>query len=315
LIPQLTPIAEWLNAGGQDQNDFMKKLADLEKWINKQQFKLERLEYVKETLAIMLEESVQELEKKSGDLAHANQSLLKAMESLQTHAADLEEQKKQVELEKARSEKLLHDILPSEVVRELNAYGRSYARKYNEVSVLFADIRDFSSITEQLSPSEVVTLLDDYFRGFDHIMEKYGMEKIKTIGDAYMCVSGLFGDHSNTAVTAIQAATDMFAFAVSLGQSKKIQGLPAFEFRIGIHTGPVVGGVIGMKKFAFDIWGDTVNMATRLEQNGETGRINISAASYELVKERFSCSPRGTIRLKNGREMEMYFVEWQIAEM
>lgn len=284
-------------------------LAKIEKQIHNLEFKVERLNDVKDTLSIMVEESVSELESKSEAITKINDELSRALNELKNYAAEVEKQKRQVEIEKSKSDKLLLDILPQEIVSELKTYGRSYARKYEEVSVLFADIKDFSTVAAQLRPDELVSHLDDYFRGFDHIIENYGMEKIKTIGDSYLCVSGLFDKQANHAFHTVQAARDMQQFISSFGDSKKIQGLPVFKFRIGIHSGPLVAGVIGMKKFAFDVWGDTVNMAARMEQYGEAGRINISHSTYTLIREHFNCISRGMITLKNGREMEMYFAE------
>jgi class 3 adenylate cyclase len=277
------------------------------------EFKVEMLNGVKETLSLMLEETVNELESKSKKIEEANNELSKALEQLKAHASEVELQKKNVETEKARSEKLLQDILPVEIIHELKTYGKSFARRYEHVTVMFADIKDFSTIAENLLPDEVVTYLDEYFRGFDHIIEKHGMEKIKTIGDAHLCVSGLFNNEELSALSAVNAAMDMLEFANSFGASKKIQGMPVFDFRIGIHTGGVVGGVIGVKKFAFDIWGDTVNMATRMEQSGEAGKVNISASTYNEVKDKYACIERGKVSLKNGRKMEMFFVDRKLG--
>ncbi len=296
-----------------EKEALLSALVRIEKLINNLEFKVERLNDVKDTLSIMVEESVSELENKSEAIAKINGELSLALNELKIYAAEVEKQKKQVEIEKSKSDKLLMDILPQEIVNELKTYGRSYARKYEEVSVLFADIKGFSTLAAQLRPDELVSLLDDYFRGFDHIIENYGMEKIKTIGDAYMCVSGLFDKQANHAFRTVQAARDMQQFISSFGDSKKIQGLPAFKFRIGIHSGPLVAGVIGMKKFAFDVWGDTVNMAARMEQYGEADRINISNSTYTLIMEHFNCISRGMIKLKNDRELEMYFVEGPVS--
>lgn len=273
------------------------------------QFKVERLEAMRQTLTVMLDESVAELENKSQMLSDLNADLSKTLADLQDRNAEIEKQKQELEVEKGRSEKLLLDILPQEVVNELKKFGRSYARKYEQASVLLADIKNFTSIAAGLEANELVSLLDDYFRGFDRIMDRYGIEKIKTIGDAYMCASGLFHDTPTHAVNIVHAAVDMQLFANSLGISKEVQGLPAFQFRIGIHSGAVIAGVVGARKFAYDIWGDTVNMAARMEQNGEPGKINISATTYELIKDVFNCTCRGVLPVKNAPDMQMFFVE------
>jgi class 3 adenylate cyclase len=211
--------------------------------------------------------------------------------------------------EKERADQLLLNILPEEIANELKQFGKSYARKHEEVTILFADIKGFSSIAETLSAQELVTQLDECFRAFDHIVDKHGLEKIKTVGDAYVCAAGLpkyFADH---AAKAVSVALDMMNFIKGFSITRTIQDLPAFEFRIGIHTGPVITGVVGLKKFTYDIWGDAVNLAARMEQHGEAGKINISESTYGLVKDKFTCVPRGKISAKNKGEVEMYFVE------
>jgi class 3 adenylate cyclase len=221
--------------------------------------------------------------------------------------AQIEEQK--LREEKKRSDSLLLNILPEEIANELKQFGKSYARNHAEVTIFFADIKGFSSIAENLSAEELVMQLDECFRAFDKIIEKHGLEKIKTLGDAYICACGLPTPVHENAIKTVNAAIDMLDFLKGFNISKKIQDLPAFEFRVGIHTGPVVTGVVGLKKFTYDIWGDTVNMAARMEQHGEPGRINISENTYELIKNKFTCTPRGKIQAKNKGEIDMYFVE------
>ncbi|MBX7109554.1 MAG: adenylate/guanylate cyclase domain-containing protein [Chitinophagales bacterium] len=211
--------------------------------------------------------------------------------------------------EKERADKLLLNILPAEIAEELKQFGKSYARKHDEVTILFADIKGFSSIAETLSAQELVTQLDECFRAFDHIVDKHGLEKIKTVGDAYVCACGLPNPVADHATKTIRAALDMMNFIRGFSITRTIQDLPAFDFRIGIHTGPVVTGVVGLKKFTYDIWGDAVNMAARMEQHGEAGKINISESTHTLVKDKFKCTARGKIPAKNKGEVEMYFVE------
>jgi class 3 adenylate cyclase len=214
--------------------------------------------------------------------------------------------------EKKRSDSLLLNILPEEIANELKQFGKSYARKHDEVTILFADIKGFSTIAENLSAEELVNQLDECFRAFDHIVEKNGLEKIKTVGDAYVCACGLPKPVTDNAVKAVKAALDMMNFIKGFAITKTIQDLPAFEFRIGIHTGPVITGVVGLKKFTYDIWGDAVNMAARMEQHGEAGKINISGNTYQLIKDKFICTYRGKIEAKNKGEVDMYFVENQL---
>ncbi len=211
--------------------------------------------------------------------------------------------------EKERADKLLLNILPEEIANELKQFGKSYARKHDEVTILFADIQGFSSIAETLSAQELVTQLDECFRAFDHIMDKHGLEKIKTVGDAYVAAAGLPKPVNDHALRTVRAAIDMMNFIKGFSITRTIQDLPAFDFRIGIHTGPVVTGVVGLKKFTYDIWGDAVNMAARMEQHGEAGKVNISESTYALVKDKFKCTSRGKIPAKNKGEVEMYFVE------
>ena len=154
-----------------------------------------------------------------------------------------------------------------------------------------------------------MALLDYYFKSFDQIIEKHQLEKIKTIGDAYMCVGGLPEENPNHALNVLKAAVEIQTWLMEEKLEKEKKGVPFFEARIGIHTGPLVAGIVGSKKFAFDVWGDTVNVAARLESGGKAGKINISASTYHLIKDYFTCQFRGKIPIKNWGEVEMYFVE------
>ncbi|MES1214851.1 MAG: adenylate/guanylate cyclase domain-containing protein [Bacteroidota bacterium] len=230
-------------------------------------------------------------------------------EKVKLRTIEIEQQKMLVESAKAKSDSLLLNILPDEIAEELKMFGRSYTRRHQQVSVLFADIKDFTVIAEKISAEKLVTQLDEVFRAFDNIVEKYNIEKIKTIGDAYMCACGLPQTDGENAVKSIKAALDMQEFMKGFALSSKIQNLPAFEMRIGIHTGPVIAGVVGNRKFVYDIWGDTVNLAAQMEQRGEACKINISGATHALVKDYFECTYRGKIQVKNKAEIDMYFVE------
>jgi adenylate cyclase len=209
----------------------------------------------------------------------------------------------------ARSEALLLNILPEVIARELKEKGRVEAKQFKEVTVMFTDFKDFTLITEKLSPAELVAEIDELFKAFDHISSKYNLEKIKTIGDSYMCAGGLPVPNTAHALNVVHAAIDILQFTQRHFQKRAMEGKEAFEIRIGIHSGPVVAGIVGDKKFAYDIWGDTVNLASRMESSGEAGRINISGSTYALVKDSFHCVYRGKIQAKNKGEIDMYFAE------
>ncbi|MBL0043085.1 MAG: tetratricopeptide repeat protein [Flavobacteriales bacterium] len=219
-------------------------------------------------------------------------------------------QRNRISKEKARSEELLLNILPAEVAEELKAKGEAEAKLINEVTVLFTDFKGFTAMSETLSPKELVRDLNECFSAFDHIMQKHGIEKIKTIGDAYMAAGGLPTPNNTHALDVVKAAFEIRDF-IGEGKALKIaKGLPYFEIRIGVHTGPVVAGIVGVKKFSYDIWGDTVNTASRMESSGEVGQVNISEATYALVKNEngLTFTPRGKVQAKGKGEMEMYFV-------
>ena len=233
----------------------------------------------------------------------------KLEEKVRQRTLEIEKKSMQLEAEKSKSDQLLLNILPEEIAGELKRFGKSYARKHNQVSVLFADIKGFTTITETMAADELITQLDESFRGFDRILEKYGIEKIKTIGDCYMCACGLPTDVENNAVIAVNAALDMQEFMTGFNTTKRIQNLPVFEIRIGIHTGPVIAGVVGIRKFAYDIWGDTVNLASQMEHHSLPGKINISENTFSLINGFFNCTSRGKIEAKSKGEIEMFFVE------
>lgn len=210
---------------------------------------------------------------------------------------------------KKLSDELLLNILPEEVADELKAKGSADAKQFNEVTVMFTDFKGFTKISEKLSPSELVAEIDTCFKAFDRIISKYNIEKIKTIGDSYMCAGGLPVENTTNAVDVVKAALEIQEFMKEHLSARKQSGREIFEIRTGIHTGPVVAGIVGVKKFAYDIWGNTVNIASRMESSGEAGKVNISSTTYELVKNNFNCLYRGKVEAKNIGEMDMYFVE------
>jgi class 3 adenylate cyclase len=221
----------------------------------------------------------------------------------------VEERTAQVNRQKEQIETLLLNILPAETAQELQEKGFATPKHYESVSVLFTDFKNFTSIAEKLSPNHLVEELNRCFVAFDEIIERNNLEKIKTIGDAYMCASGIPVPNSSNPQNAVRAGLEIQAFMQGFNTEKKAQGEDYWELRIGIHTGSVIAGVVGKKKFAYDIWGDTVNIASRMESSGETNKVNISGATYELVKDQFTCTYRGKISAKNKGEVDMYFVE------
>jgi len=218
-------------------------------------------------------------------------------------------QRNKIKVAKKRSDELLLNILPEETAEELKETGTAKAKKFDLVSVMFTDFKNFTQASELLSPEELVKEIDACFSAFDTIITKYGIEKIKTIGDAYMCASGLPVEKANHAEDIIKAGLEMQAYIEKNKKEKQAQNKIYFELRLGIHSGPVVAGVVGTKKFAYDIWGDAVNTASRMESSGEIGKVNISGSTYELVKDKFNCVHRGKIQAKNKGEIDMYFVE------
>ena len=213
-----------------------------------------------------------------------------------------------IEKEKNRSEHLLLNILPEETAIELKETGKVKAKKFKSVSVLFTDFVGFTHYAENLPPEDLVASVDFYFSKFDKIVEKYGLEKIKTVGDAYMCAGGVPFPIEDHAVKIVKAALEMLDF-VENTKLKKQDARASFNIRIGINSGPLIAGVVGSKKFAYDIWGDTVNMASRMESCSETGKINISGTTYNLVKDDFETEDRGMLEVKNKGMMQMYFVK------
>lgn len=222
---------------------------------------------------------------------------------------DLAAKNEQIERERERADALLRNILPEKTAAELKINNMVKPQRYESVTVLFSDFKGFTRVAEQLSPEELVQELDECFRCFDSIVDKYGLEKIKTIGDAYMCAGGLPEPSQTHAIDTVRAALEMQLEMQRIIRSKISEGKPYFEMRIGVHTGPVVAGVVGFRKFAYDIWGDTVNTAARLEQGGEPGKVNISETTCEAVKDQFNCHYRGKLPAKNKGEIAMYFVE------
>ena len=218
---------------------------------------------------------------------------------------EIEKQHDELKVEKKKSDDLLRNILPDEVAEELKEKGSTKAKLFDNVTVLFADFVDFTKAGEAMAPQELVNELHECFKGFDEIISHYGIEKIKTIGDAYLAVCGLPQADDRHAEKVVLAATEINEFM----RRRQVQtGGKTFRVRLGVHSGSVVAGIVGVKKFAYDIWGDTVNTAARMEQNSEPGKINISQSTYDLVNDKFNCEYRGEIDAKNKGMLKMYYV-------
>ncbi|MBL7789518.1 MAG: hypothetical protein JNL75_06760 [Chitinophagales bacterium] len=219
-----------------------------------------------------------------------------------------------LEIEKKKSDQLLLNILPQEIADELKNTQKTQARSYDMATVLFADIKGFTSISATLKPSVLIAELDYIFGAFDDIIQKYNIEKIKVIGDCFMCVGGIPHSNETNPQDVVLAAIEMQEFMAEMKKERIKTKKQVYEIRIGINTGPIVAGVIGTKKFAYDVWGDTVNIASRLESSCEPGKINISSTTYEKVKDKFACIYRGKIDIKGKNGLDMYFVSDTILE-
>ncbi len=224
-------------------------------------------------------------------------------------AAVFFKQRNKISKGKKISDELLLNILPEETAEELKETGTAKAKSFEKVSVLFTDFKNFTQASEKLTPEELVAEINHCYCEFDRIVTRHGIEKIKTIGDSYMCAGGLPVANDTHPFDVINAGLEMAEFIEITKQQKMAEGKPAFDLRIGIHTGPVVAGIVGIKKFSYDIWGDTVNTASRMESSGAIGKVNISGSTYELVKDKYICTPRGKLEAKNKGLVEMYFVE------
>lgn len=207
-----------------------------------------------------------------------------------------------------KSDNLLANVLPKDTADELKSKGKVSKKKYKMATVLFSDIQGFTKIAEEMNPEKLIDELDTFFFHFDSVVEKYNIEKIKTIGDAYMCAGGIPDKNRTNPVEVVLAAIEMQEYMKKLKKAAEIRNHNFWDIRIGIHTGPVIAGVVGQKKLSYDIWGDTVNTASRMESSGEPGKVNISGTTYEMVKEFFICEYRGRMPVKYKGEIEMYFV-------
>jgi class 3 adenylate cyclase len=247
----------------------------------------------------LLKETSIHAEQESLRLLNENSRLIREQNVLLE--LEVEERTKEIRFEKQKSDNLLLNIFPEQIAIELKETGTSPARQFDHVTVLFTDFVNFTGISEKLNPTKLVAEINSLFSEFDTIMDKHGLEKIKTIGDAYLAICGLPNEKPDHAERTIKAAIDILKF---MKHHKS-----GFEIRIGVNSGPVVAGIVGLKKYAYDVWGDTVNTAARMEQSGEAGQINISGTTHNLICHVYNCIYRGKINAKNKGEIDMYFVE------
>lgn len=232
----------------------------------------------------------------------------KHFEEMNLLLAEMNQLYSQLHAERRKSEELLLNTLPRKIAEELKQTGKVKPVYYQSASILFTDFKDFTKLAEQLTPEELVEELDYCFSSFDMIIEAHNLEKLKTIGDSYMCVGGIPTPNPTHAIDAVLAALQIQAFMGWRRQEKIQNNQPYWEIRIGIHSGPLLAGVIGKKKFTYDVWGDAVNIASRMESSSLPGAINISQSTFELVKDFFDCEYRGKIAVKNKGDIDMYFV-------
>ncbi len=260
------------------------------------------------TNIIAIESDVTKLKETENKLEDQNKYLLKFTRHLETTNEILEKQRGELEKEQKKSEELLLNILPYPVARQLMTKGYSNLRTFKLVTVMFTDFKGFTKLSETLNVQQLIRQLSDYFEKFDEITNNHYIEKIKTIGDSYMCAGGLPLRNRSNPIDLVLAGLEIQDFVREKLDKQKKNGDPPWELRLGIHSGEVIAGVIGKKKFAYDIWGDCVNIASRMEVSSEVGKVNISGVTYEHIKSFFDCTYRGKINVKYKGEMEMYYV-------
>lgn len=242
------------------------------------------------------------------DLVDLTVSLEQINKKLEEQQIEVNKQKKLAEKQKKLADKLLMNIFPYEIAEQLKVKGTAKTKQYRMVSIMFTDFVGFSKLSDMLSIHDLIRELSMYFERFDAITGEHYIEKIKTIGDSYMCAGGLpIRNRSNPIDTAL-AALEIQKFVKNSNEKQLAENKPCWEIRLGIHTGEVIAGVIGKTKMAYDIWGDAVNTASRMEKSGEPNRINISGSTYNYIKQYFDCSYRGKIEVYNKGEVDMYFL-------
>ncbi len=258
---------------------------------------------------VLLRKQRNSLQSQNVKIEQMNKEIKHRSEEVMAQSEQIQKANEVIHAEKEKSDKLLLNILPSDIAEELKTNGRSQVRNYDMASVLFTDFKGFTSIASVTDPADIVKDLDTCFAAFDRIIEQFGLEKIKTIGDAYMCVGGIPTDNKTNAIDAVLAALAIREFMTEFRTEKVMRGEQAWELRLGINTGPLIAGVIGTKKFAYDVWGDTVNTASRMESNGVVNEISISQKTFDLINDFFVCEYHGKIQAKGKGEIDMYLVK------
>lgn len=253
-------------------------------------------------LLYSLKEKQKRLQWKNSELEDLNKQILLQKSEIET-VNDL------LQIESDKSDILLHNILPDKIIQQLKDRNGTATNYYESCTVMFTDFKDFVKIAEALTPEDLVRELNFCFSAFDDIIQSYEIEKIKTMGDSYMCVGGVPEKNKSNAIDIVLAAMEIIRFINNYNETRKENNLPTFEIRIGINTGHLIAGVVGKSKFAYDVWGDTVNVASRLEKSSVPGKINISEETYHHISEFIICQQRGKISVKNKSDIDMYFVE------
>jgi class 3 adenylate cyclase len=220
----------------------------------------------------------------------------------------LQQTKHELQDQREKSERLLGKIFPASIAHDLKEDQRVSARFYNSATILFADFVGFTKLAENMAPKELIEQLDGFFSALDEIAERHGLEMLKTIGDAYMCAGGIPEVSRTHTVDSCLAALEMQHLIARMNRDRAKFRLPLWDLRVGLHTGPVIAGVVGRRKYIYDVWGDAVNVAARMESAGAVGKINVSEQVYQRTKELFEFEPRGSVEAKNKGPLEMYFL-------
>lgn len=270
---------------------------------------------------IAIETDITKLKETEEALNQKNEYMLALTNHLKSANLLLEQQQKEINIQNAaiaeereKSEKLLLNILPYEVARQLKSKGHAKPRNYKFTTILFLDFVNFTGLAQELPPKDLIQALDSYFGNFDTIVEPHFVEKIKTIGDAYLCAGGLPLSNKSNPFDVVVAALEIRNLVNRMKEETQTPKGRVWQCRIGIHTGSVIAGVVGKTKYLYDIWGNAVNIAARMQQQGDEGRINISEETYNQIKDYFDCEYKGRVALKNSTEMNMYYVNRLKAE-